>query len=82
MKQAYRFTASWCQPCKTLAKTLEKIETTTPIVVYDIDENADMAKKYNIRGVPTLVMVEGDQEVKRLVGVKPEQELKQWLNGE
>jgi thioredoxin 1 len=74
-----RFTASWCQPCKMLAKTLEDVDTQIPIEVIDIDENQELAMNYGIRGVPTLVMLDGDIEVKRLVGMKMKNELSEWL---
>ena len=75
-----RFTASWCQPCKMLAKTLEDVETQIPIVVIDIDDNQDLAKSYNIRGVPTLVMLDdSDTEVKRFSGTKQKNELIDWM---
>lgn len=74
-----RFTASWCGPCKMLAKTLEDIDTQVPIEVIDIDENQDLAMQYGIRGVPTLVMLDSDIEVKRLVGMKMKNELSEWL---
>jgi len=80
MKKAIRFTATWCGPCKMLAKTLESATTETPIEVVDIDENSELAAKFGIRGVPTLVMLQDDVETKRLVGMKPLKELEDWLN--
>lgn len=74
-----RFTASWCQPCKMLAKTLEDVDTQIPIEVIDIDDKQDIAMHYGIRGVPTLVMLDGDIEVKRLSGMKMKNELEEWL---
>ena len=77
-----RFTASWCGPCKILAKTLEGIETKIPIETVDIDENQGTAVEYGIRGVPTLIMLDENNNVtKRLVGSKPKAELEQWING-
>ena len=78
--QVLYFTAPWCGPCKMLAKNLESVTTETPIEVVDIDENSALAAKFGIRGVPTLVMVEGDVETKRLVGMKSLKELEDWLN--
>jgi len=80
VKKAIRFTASWCQPCKMLAKTLEDVTTETPIEVIDIDENSELAAKFGIRGVPTIVMLQDDVEIKRLVGMKLQKELEDWLN--
>jgi|LauGreDrversion4_2_1035121.scaffolds.fasta_scaffold3016711_1 thioredoxin 1 len=74
-----RFTASWCQPCKMLEKTLEDIETQIPIEVIDIDENQGLAMDYGIRGVPTLVMLDGDIEVKRVSGMLMKNQLTEWL---
>ena len=76
-----RFTASWCQPCKMLAKTLEDVNTNVPIEVIDIDDNSELAKEYGIRGVPAMVMLDGNIEVKRLVGLSQKKELENWLNG-
>lgn len=83
MKRVLRFTASWCQPCKAMAKTLEEInlDLDLPIEVIDIDVHSDIAMDYGIRSVPTLVMKESNIEVKRLVGLRTKQELTEWFNG-
>jgi len=78
MKRILRFTASWCQPCKTLAANLERAELNLPIEVIDIDVNEDIANQYGIRSVPTLVMLDENIEVKRNVGVKTPKLLKEW----
>ena len=80
MKKVLRFTASWCQPCKMLARTLEDIETNLPIEVIDIDENQEVAINYGVRGVPTLVMLDENIEVKRMVGMQTPKQLEDWLN--
>ena len=79
MRKVLRFTASWCQPCKMLARTLEDILTDYPIETIDIDEKQDLAIQYGVRGVPTLVMLENDVETKRVVGMQTEGFLKDWL---
>ena len=72
-----RFTASWCQPCKSLAKNLEEANLSLPVEVVDIDVQSDIAVEYGIRGVPTLVLTDGTVEIKRLVGSKTVTELKE-----
>jgi len=62
-----------------LAKTLEDVHTQIPIEVIDIDENQQLAVDYGIRGVPTLVMLDGDIEVKRVSGVLMKNQLADWL---
>ncbi len=79
-KRVIRFTASWCGPCKSLAKNLESINTNVPIEVIDIDENTDAAIEFGVRGVPTLVMLDENTEVKRMIGVKSLKELEDWFN--
>lgn len=80
MKKVLRFTASWCQPCKMLARTLEDIKTNIPIEVIDIDKNSDLAIDYGIRSVPTIVMLDENIEVKRLVGMQSQNDLEKWFN--
>lgn len=80
MKKIIRFTASWCAPCKALAKVLEEVKTTLPIEVIDIDENSELAAKFNVRGVPTMVLLENDKEVKRKVGMGTKEKIESWIN--
>lgn len=79
MKKILRFTASWCQPCKALAKNLEEAKLDIPIEVVDIDVFEDVAIEHSIRSVPTLIMKNGVTE-KRLVGVHTPQQIKEWAN--
>ena len=74
-----RFTASWCGPCKLLAKNLEEADISISIEVVDVDVHSDVAVEYGIRGVPTLILLdENDNISKRLVGNKTVSELKEW----
>ena len=74
-----RFTASWCQPCKALAMNLDKANLEVPIEVVDVDAMATVAEAFGIRAVPVLVLLEGDKEVARSVGVKTVDQLKSWV---
>jgi len=62
-----------------LAKTLEEVNTQIPIEVIDIDVHQELAMDYGIRGVPTLILLDGDIEVKRFSGMKMKNELTEWL---
>jgi thioredoxin 1 len=79
-KRVLRFTASWCGPCKMLAKNLEEVNTNIPIEVVDIDVHPDVAIDYGVRGVPTLVMLHENIESKRLVGMQSLKVLEDWIN--
>jgi len=80
MKRVLRFTASWCSPCKMLALQLEDIENKPLIEVIDIDSESEVAIEYGIRGVPTLVMLDENGEIKRKTGMMQKTELESWLN--
>lgn len=77
--EVLRFTASWCQPCKALAQQLNELGLTENITVVDIDDNPTLAQKYGIRSVPTLVAIENEKEIKRMVGVKAKDILVEWF---
>lgn len=76
-----KFQATWCAPCKMLSKVFEDIKPDLQheLVEVDIDENSDLARQYNIRGVPTLVLVDGDTEIERKSGFMTEPQLKAFL---
>ena len=78
MKRILRFTASWCGPCKSLAMNLENANLTLPIEVVDIDVHDDLAREYGIRSVPTLIMLDENTEIKRLIGSKTVNQLQEW----
>jgi thioredoxin 1 len=80
MKKVLKFSASWCGPCKMLSKTLEDVQTDIIIEEIDIDEKSELAVEYGIRGVPTLVMVDENVEIKRNVGNLTKSQLEIWLN--
>lgn len=82
MKKVLRFTASWCGPCKALAPIVETVKGDILVEVIDIDEeaNANLATKLGIRGVPTLVMMEDDKEIKRHVGMTNKDKLNEWFH--
>jgi thioredoxin 1 len=80
MKRIFRFTASWCQPCKALAKNLELAKLDIPIEVIDIDVFDEVAVEYAIRSVPTLILMDGANQ-KRLVGVHTPEQIREWANG-
>jgi len=81
MKKVYKFYAEWCGPCKTLTKTLETVTTNVVIEEVDIDENLVLPSQFNVRGVPTMVMLDEEGNLlKTLVGNKTKTELEKWLN--
>lgn len=75
-----KFYADWCGPCQMLGKTIESSNLQTQFESIDIDLNSEIARQYNIRGVPTLVMVdESGNEVRRMSGYLNPTQLKQFV---
>ena len=69
------FSATWCMPCRMLAPILEEVETELSSKVkfakINTDENIEMAKKYQVSGLPTLMVFKNGEPVERLVGLMP-----------
>ena len=79
-----KFQATWCQPCKMMSKVIDgaKDNISLPIEEIDIDENMELAKKYGIRGVPALVIVNDDgTTIRAKTGTMNEKQLMEFLNG-
>ena len=78
------FYATWCGPCKMLGLVLEKFddENIVPILKLDVDEAKDVAEKYKVFTIPTLIIFENGKEIKRKVGYKSLDELRKWVNDE
>ncbi len=69
------FFANWCGPCRKLGPILEEIESElsskVKFVKINTDENLDSAKKYQVSGLPTLMVFKNGESVERMVGLMP-----------
>ncbi len=77
--------AEWCGPCKMMAPVLDELSEQfagkVKVCKVDIDKSPDIAERFGIRGVPTLLLFKGGDLVDTLVGFKPKGELEKQLNG-
>lgn len=78
------FFATWCGPCKMLSLVIEKLDkkNVIPIIKVDVDECEEVASKYKIFSVPTLIIFENGKEIKRKTGYMSLDELESWVNNE
>ena len=80
MKTAKYFSATWCGPCKQFKPIMEELASEGYNIEFiDGDENKEEAMKYNIRSVPTTIILEGEafsyHESGRIVGVRTKEEM-------
>ncbi|MCK4927422.1 MAG: thioredoxin [Candidatus Aenigmarchaeota archaeon] len=78
------FWAEWCGPCKILGPIFEKIseeyEGKLKFVKMNVDENQDIAGKFSIQGIPSMLIFNKGEEAERLVGALPETLLKEKID--
>lgn len=75
MVEVKKFEASWCGPCRALKPIFEKVAGNFSDVNFsyiDVDKNYELASKYSIRSVPTVVIEKDGEEVQRFAGVQSE----------
>ena len=80
MKQLFYFSAEWCVPCQTLGPIMDQISTQITVQKFNIDYEADLITKYGVRNIPTVVLVENEQEVRRFTGVRTYNDIIRFIN--
>lgn len=76
------FYASWCGPCKMLGPVVNKVSLDDDTYDYykiDIDEASEIARRYGVMSIPTLIVFENGKILKQDLGYKTEDELKEFL---
>lgn len=73
------FYADWCGPCKMMSPIIEELATELKgkgkVGKINIDQNQDLAIKYGVMSIPTLIIFKEGKETKRFVGVRDKKEL-------
>lgn len=79
------FFATWCGPCRMLGPVLEELasdRSEVKIVKVDIDGSENLAKKYGIMSVPTLLLFKNGQLISQKTGFMPKEMLNEWINNQ
>ena len=77
------FWAEWCGPCKQISPILEEIaneKDNLNILKLNIDENPVTPQKYNVRGIPTLMLFKDSKLIDTKIGSLPKSSLEDWIN--
>lgn len=77
------FFATWCGPCRKIAPVIEELETElegkAKVVKVDIDQSPDIASRYGVMSVPTLVVFENGEVKKQTIGAQPKAQILELL---
>ncbi|PYU30909.1 MAG: thioredoxin [Acidobacteria bacterium] len=78
------FWAEWCRPCHMLAPTVAEIASAysgkLKVVKVNVDENLNAAGRFNIRGIPTLLIFKGGEVADQIVGAVPKEQIQKVVD--
>jgi thioredoxin 1 len=83
MKTVLYFTADWCTPCKRVKPIVEELnreQTDASFQIIDVDMEMELAKKFEIRSVPTFILIKDGVEINRLTGAQTRDSLIGFIN--
>ena len=71
------FWADWCQPCHALAPAIDELAEAFPgrVAKVDVDANPGLASRFDVRSIPTVLVLKQGREVERFVGITPKDRL-------
>lgn len=76
------FYANWCGPCKMLSPIIHELSeevTDIKFLKVDIDEESELAEKYDVMSIPTIILFENGVEVKKNIGLISKSELEKFI---
>jgi thioredoxin 1 len=84
MSHVLYFTADWCNPCKKVKPIVEEMnkDSITKFQMIDVDSEMELTKKFEIRSVPTFILIKNGTEIKRTTGAQTREQLEAFINYE
>jgi len=83
MKTVFYFTADWCQPCKKVKPIVEDMKKEGfQFQMVDADYEQLLVKRFEIKSIPTFILLENGKEINRITGAKTREELENFINYE
>jgi thioredoxin 2 len=71
--------APWCGPCRVIAPVIEQVAAEMAgrvrVAKLNVDDNPETAERFNVRGIPALLVLKAGREIDRMVGVQPKSEI-------
>ena len=78
------FWAAWCSPCRQIAPIIDELANENDGVAkvgkVDVDSNQEVARRYGVQNIPTIIIFKGGEEVERVMGVQPKARLQELID--
>jgi thioredoxin-like negative regulator of GroEL len=83
MKNVFYFTADWCNPCKKTRPVVEELKKEGfQFQIIDVDYEQLLAKQFQVKSIPTFILLEDGKELNRVTGAQTREELENFINYE
>ena len=85
MKHILYFTADWCNPCKKTRPIVEELnreQIMAKFFIIDVDVELEMAQDFEVRSIPTFVLIKDNKEIHRVTGAQTKQQLEELIKYE
>ena len=84
MRHILYFTAEWCNPCKRTRPIAEELDRDNVVKFQfiDADDNGELCRKFEIKAIPTFILIEDNKEIKRMNGAKTREQIEEFIKNE